>query len=80
MSDNLITACLRGYQDGPDSNNPWFVSSNNGSAYKIGQWLKSTRRSAPRSCRPSRGYKFHVNDMLVEVVFVKNDCRIVRLQ
>lgn len=40
-------------------------TSNLDMAHRIGLWLRETGRSMPHGVRPSRGYSWHVNDMIV---------------
>jgi hypothetical protein len=49
------------------------ASSHSDAAWRIGRWLKQTGRSAPRLVRPSRGYNYHVNDMLVRIEEILKD-------
>jgi hypothetical protein len=62
--NQLIAEAALGYAN-PASPSPYLYSSNSYYAYRIGQWLQQTGRSAPRDVRASRGYTFHVNDMKV---------------
>jgi hypothetical protein len=64
-SNQLIAEAALGYAN-PTSAAPYLYSSNSYYAYRIGQWLQQTGRSAPRDVRASRGYTFHVNNMKVQ--------------
>jgi hypothetical protein len=65
MATDLTTEATEGYQAPADAKCPYLWSSPSAMAWRAGQWLKATGRSAPRIVRTSRGYGLRVNDMLV---------------
>jgi hypothetical protein len=65
MAADLTAQAMEGYEASAHAKCPYLWSSPAAMAWRIGQWLKATGRSAPRMVRTSRGYGLRVNDMLV---------------
>lgn len=62
---DFTETALQGYRDGASATNPFLWSSASHIAFRVGQWLNETGRSAPRNARMSRGYSFRCNDMVI---------------
>jgi hypothetical protein len=63
----LLQAAQEAY-DKPSWASPYLKTSDMDAAWRIGQWLLHSHRTAPRDVRPARGDSmYHVNDMLVRI-------------
>ena len=62
--DDLTEYALAGFA-APLGRNPHLWSSATHIAFRLGQWLQETGRTAPRNVRMSRGMTIRANDMLV---------------
>ena len=65
MTTDLTAPAIEGYEAPPDATCPYLWSSPSAMAWRAGQWLKATGRSARRMVRTSRGYALCVNDILL---------------
>ena len=61
-ASNLCTAATA-YVSGNPS--PWLSTSESDMAHKVGLWLKSTGKTAPRYVEFGRGYTVRCNDMVL---------------
>jgi hypothetical protein len=78
MANDLTYEAMLGYSN-HEARSPFLATSNSSDAWHIGAWLRQTGRSAPREVRKSRGYTFHVNDMKVQVKYLKGQTEIERI-
>jgi hypothetical protein len=78
---DLTATAAEGYACRNDAagTNPYLATSDAFNAWRIGQWLAQTGRTAPRDVRASRGDTYHVNGMKVRVNRVQGCTEIERI-
>ena len=65
--NDLTSEAREGFNAAPGTQNPYLETSSASMAWYVGRWFKDTGRPEPHDVRPSRGYRMHAGDMLLDV-------------